>query len=411
MSELRSEREWSESIVLAAILENPSNFAVFELTADHFRVAQYRQVFTAIQHHIEHGFPVEPSALADTLGARKPGPWSEMFDLLAQVVITNAERSAEALRHSSDAELARGIARELIEDGDIEQAVQRLHALRMGHQSAVFDASTLRARLISSLDEREAPGLATGFKKLDSELGGLHDGDLVVIAARPAHGKTALMLNIAINCKAPVLIFSGEQPALQCEARILSAASLVSVSKMRNRDLDQIDIQRLTETSATLGRNYWISDKSAPSLADIVRTARQQQYQNGIKAVFVDYIQRMKRDPKKPKHEAVGDNVMGLKELARDLNIPVIALAQVNRGVESRDDKQPYMSDIKDSGEIEQEADVVMTLYRPKVYEPTSEDHSASLYIAKNRHGPVGQINLEYLEQFVRFQDAQPRYA
>lgn len=412
MSEDRAEREWTESVVLASILENPANFTVFDLTANHFQISEYRKVYTAIAHHVEHGFPVEHSALADTLSARHQQDFAPLIDSLIGQTTSTAELCAQGLRHSSDAVLARGIARELINDGDIDTAIQRLHALRQGATETVADAGTLRRKVIAGFSETDSPGLPTGFTKLDKTLGGLHNGDLVVIAARPAHGKTALMLNMAMNSGEPVLIFSGEQPAVQCESRILSAEALVPVMRMRNRDLSEDDIAKLTKASAQLHRNYWIFDKSAPSLSEIFRISRQQQHQHGIRAVFVDYIQRMKRDPKKPKHEAVGDNVMGLKELARELNIPVIALAQVNRSVESRSEsKQPLMADVKDSGEIEQEADVVITLYRERVYSPKSDNHLANLYVAKNRHGPTGYIDLEYLDQFVKFQDARATYA
>lgn len=409
---MNPEREWSESIVLAALLKEPSQLPLFALKPENFERTDHRQVFTAIQHHIEHGFPVEPSALSDTLTTRHGMDYGNILSALVELPTVNAELYAQGLQHSANAEAARGIARELIQSGDVQDAIVKLHGLRMGFGNAIYEPEQLRREVIQSLEGEGVGGLPTGFRDLDRQIGGFHPGDLIVIAARPAMGKTALMLNLAINCAEPVLIFSGEQPAVQCEARILAAHAKVPLEGMRNRNLTQEQINKLGKSIAELPRNYWICDRSAPSLSEIYRHSMQLQRSDGIKAVFVDYIQRMKRDSKKPKHEAVGDNVLGLKELARDLRIPVIALAQVNRQVESRDPerRQPTMSDVKDSGEIEQEADVVITLLREKVYNPNAGP-VASLYIAKNRHGPTGYVDLDYLDQFVCFQNHHPRYA
>ncbi len=406
---MNPEREWTESTALAGLLQNPANFPVFDLKPDNFEIPQYRQVFTAIADHLQNGFPVEPSAIADTLTTRHGSDYSPILDELLTLPTANAASSAQGLQHSANAETARAIARELIQSGDVQDAIVKLHGLRMGFGSPIHEPVQLRREVVELMEGEGTPGLPTGFADLDAKLGGFHPGDLIVIAARPAMGKTALMLNLAINCSEPCLIFSGEQPAVQCETRILCSHAKVPLEAVRNRSLSEEQIRRLSKSISELPRNYWICDRSAPSLGEIYRHAMQKQQSDGVQAVFVDYIQRMKRDGKKAKHEAVGDNVLGLKELARDLNIPVIALAQVNRNVETRDQKQPTMSDVKDSGEIEQEADVVITLLREKVYDPHANDN-ASLYIAKNRHGPTGYVDLEYLDKFVCFQDSTRRY-
>jgi replicative DNA helicase len=391
---MNADREWAEAAILSRIFEAPESYKQFDLTADHFRVSTYRKIYQAIGHHVDHGFPVDVIAIGQTLEGQGH---ESAKDLLGELVMTPtaaAESHAEGIKWSSEAEIAKGIARDLIRDGDIATAVQRLHSLTTGRARYIHRDDELRRQFFANLATGKSPGLLTGFRRIDEVLGGFHPSDLIVI-------------NLATNLNQPFLFVSGEQPAIECEARILSAAAMVPATDIRNRKLTNDQHRKLADAASREVAPYWIYDRSAPSLAEVWSQARRAQHEIGAKCVFVDYIQRMKRDPKKPKHEAVGDNIMGLKELARDLEVPVVVLAQVNRQVDARpaEDRLPGISDLKDSGEIEQEADVVITMYRKRAYEPADYDHSAVLNVCKNRHGPTGLVNIEFLEQFVKFQD------
>lgn len=260
------------------------------------------------------------------------------------------------------------------------------------------------------------PGIATGFRKLDDLLGGWHDSDLIVVGARPSMGKTALLLKFAMEANVPCGIISAEQPAHQVGARVLSAHSHVPAFKFRNGAFEAEEVERLLASAKQLADyGCMIYDRSRPKLSDVVRMARKWKQQNGIRALFVDYVQRIEADHvgrNTPKNERVGEVAAGLKTLARDLEIPVIALGQVNRKVEERHDKRPHMADLSDSSEIEKEADEVLMLYREAVYyDKVNEDNKpvrenvAEINVEKNRHGPVGYIECAWMKETMRFEE------
>jgi len=207
----------------------------------------------------------------------------------------------------------------------------------------------------------------------------------------------------------PCGIVSAEQPAQQVAARVMSIDSHVPAERMRNGSFDTDDLRKLDRSvSRLIERTCVIYDRSAPSIADVSRMARKWKQQNGIKILLVDYIQRIEAsnaDKRTPKHERVGEVVRGLKNLARDLDIPVVALAQVGRHVDTREDKQPGMGDISDSSEIEKEADQIITLYRPGVHDDTADQAEAILSVEKNRHGPTGIVRAAWLAETMRFTD------
>jgi replicative DNA helicase len=262
------------------------------------------------------------------------------------------------------------------------------------------------------------PGIPTGIEKLDNLLGGWHDSDLIVLGSRPAMGKTAALVNFALACGVPCGIISAEQPAAQLGSRAMSARSHVEASKFRNGAFDDDDIGRLMRAVAELIEHpCMIYDRSSPTIADVVRMARKWKHNDGIRVLFVDYVQRIEAsnfDRRTPKHERVGEVVKGLKTLARDLDIPVVALCQVGRQVEQRTDKRPSMGDMSDSSEIEKEADQILTLYREAVYfdaggvnergQPV-RPNVAEINVEKNRHGPCGYVECVWIPESMRFED------
>lgn len=252
------------------------------------------------------------------------------------------------------------------------------------------------------------PGITSGLRDLDRVLGGWQDGDLIIVGARAKMGKTSLLLNFANACDVPAGLISGEQPASQIGARLMSLESGVSATKLRTGQADDDDLLRLRgAVERMVDRPLYIHDKSAPRIADVVRVFRRWKREHGIRIGFVDYVQRIQgTDLSLPRHERVGEVVMTLKSLARDLNIPIVALAQVSRQVEQRTDKRPHMGDLSDSSEIEKEADEIVMLYRDEVYNDDSEHKgTAELLIEANRHGPVGFVRCAWFAPTMRFAD------
>lgn len=256
-------------------------------------------------------------------------------------------------------------------------------------------------------------GVPTGLTEFDEMLGGYHPEDLIIIGARPAMGKTAVMLNMALNSGCKVGIFSGEQGVSQVCQRMLATESSIGVMKMRSGQFEDDDYVRLNAGAIRIKEkpDMYFYDRPAPTVNEVVRVARKWKFNHDIKAIYIDYVQRIKGDMKLPKHERVGEIAKSLKELARELKIPVIALAQVNRAVEARNDQRPKMGDLKDSGDIEQEADVILTLYRDEVYNSESDKKGViELIIEKNRHGRTGFIHAEWIGAFLKVQDQRPAF-
>lgn len=226
---------------------------------------------------------------------------------------------------------------------------------------------------------------------------------------------TAFLLNLIDAHTEQCGLISAEQPAEQIGIRLIAINGRVNAQKMRSGTLEEFDYQKLTNTVSKFhqNNNIWINDRSGISIVDVIRQARKWKHQHNIKALYIDYIQRIKwTDQRIAKWEQVGNVVMSLKELARDLNIPVIALAQVNREVEKRADKQPTMGDLANSSEIEKEADVIMTLYRDEAYNEDSQDKGImEVGVCKNRHGPTGIVRTVWVEHFMRVENYQPEYA
>ena len=276
------------------------------------------------------------------------------------------------------------------------------HTLRQA-MSEAYKAAQKAAALGGAI-----PGVPSGISKLDEILGGWHESDLIVVGSRPAIGKTALLLNFAIAAKRSCGIISAEQPAQQMGARVLSIESKVEANKMRSGKFGSEDLQQLAfAVQRLVEKECMIYDRPAPSISDVCRMARKWKKQNGIEILFVDYIQRIEgSDRREKKHERVGEVVRELKNLARDLDIPIVALCQVSRAVEQRLDKRPSMGDMADSSEIEKEADQILTLYRDEVYNDDSPDKGiAEIGVEKNRHGPIGFVKCAWLAPTMRFKD------
>ena len=254
----------------------------------------------------------------------------------------------------------------------------------------------------------ESVTVPTGLSDIDKVMGGLHKSDLVIVAARSAMGKTAFLLNMAAANKNNPLIISGEQSRIQAAFRLFSIYGNVPNHLIRTGDIGNEEFGKISMAITEINKSGgYIYDKSGPTISEIESVTRQVYQENGCTAVYVDYLQKIKHEnPNLPPHQAIGEITMRLKDLARELDIPIVALAQVNRGVEKRDDKRPGMGDIKDSGTIEQEADSILTLYRDEVYNENTQDRgTCEVNFKKNRHGGTGMVRVKWTAPTMRFND------
>lgn len=261
-------------------------------------------------------------------------------------------------------------------------------------------------------------GVPTGFAKLDELTGGFQPGDLIIIAGRPSMGKTAFALNIAsnacLNSGISVAVFSLEMSKEQLALRLLSSESRVSASKMRSGFMGaEHDWPALTDASERLSQaSLFIDDTAALSVLELRAKARRLKTEHNLGLVLVDYLQLMRgrRDGFDSREQEISDISRSLKALAKELNIPVVALSQLNRKVEDRPDKRPMLSDLRESGAIEQDADVIAFIYRKKMYKkkdeaPEPDDNMAIIDIGKQRNGPTGMVRLMFIEETTKFED------
>lgn len=303
------------------------------------------------------------------------------------------------------------------EEGAVDRAIAALMALHAEQRECEYTArQAMSAAYRQVVAANEAGGalvgIPTGLADLDEVLGGLHDSDLIVIGARPAMGKTGLLLGMidAASHSHAVGLISGEQPYEQVGLRWMAAEAKVPVGRLRNARLESEEWPRLGEAAKSWNdRAVRIYDRSAPDIADVIRVARRWKHQHGIKALYVDYLQKLEihSEAKAPKHERIGMIARALKNLARDLQIPVIALAQVNRKVEERQNQRPMMSDLADSSEIEKEADQIMTLWRDQS-NPQARTQPAEVNVVKNRHGNTGTVECLWMGEHTRFVNTVP---
>ena len=261
-------------------------------------------------------------------------------------------------------------------------------------------------------------GLSTGFTDLDDRTSGLQKGDLVIVAARPSMGKTTFAMNLVENVLLksglPVLVFSMEMPAEQIVMRMLSSLGRIDQGKVRSGKLGEEDWPRLTSTVSMLSEQKLLVDDSASLSPNDVRTRarRVARDHGGIGMIMVDYLQLM-RVPGMESNRVneISEISRSLKALAKEMSCPVIALSQLNRSLEQRPNKRPVMSDLRESGAIEQDADIIMFIYRDEVYNPESPDAgTAEIIIGKQRNGPIGSIRLAFLGKYTRFEDLAPEY-
>jgi replicative DNA helicase len=253
-------------------------------------------------------------------------------------------------------------------------------------------------------------GVATGFTDFDNITAGLQPSDLIIIAGRPSMGKTSLALNMAYNAalgdKLGVAVFSLEMSRLQLGIRLLGLDAMIDASKLRRGSLQDDEWGRLTDAANRLSElPLYIDDTSGLSVLELKAKARRLKKRYDISLIVIDYLQLMQsRKSTESRQQEISDISRSLKALAKDLNIPVVALSQLNRKVEDRPNKRPILADLRESGAIEQDADVILFIYREELYNRTEENKGkAEINIAKHRNGPIGKVDLTFREKYTKF--------
>ncbi len=271
--------------------------------------------------------------------------------------------------------------------------------------------------VIDRLDELshsdgDITGVATGFQKFDDLTAGLHGGELIIIAGRPSMGKTTLAMNIAENaaiaCKVPTAIFSMEMSAEQLAFRMIGSIGRVNQSKLRTGRFSDEDWTRINSAVSIMSEApIFIDDTPALSPTEIRARSRRLKREHGLGLIVVDYLQLMGiSGTRENRATEISEISRSLKALAKELDVPIVALSQLNRGVEQRTDKRPIMSDLRESGAIEQDADLIAFIYREEVYDPdTPRKGVADIIIAKQRNGPIGDLHLTFLGEYTRFEN------
>jgi replicative DNA helicase len=409
---------------------------IARIQAEAFYRPAHQKIFSAMAELSERHIPIDHLSLAERLEAR--GDLKDVGDKAYIIELANNDYALFNWAHHVEIVKREALLRDIIraaseiqalgfsDTDDANAAVEQAEKLLFDVTNKRVESSFLPIKQLlgdsvamiekMALSESHIFGVPTGFIELDKLLAGLRGGDLVILAARPSIGKTSLALNIAVNAAregTTVAFFSLEMPASQLTQRILSSESLVDYQKMRTSNLSDTDWQDIIHTCNVLSEyEFYIDDSPGLTLIELRAKARRQlqHVEKGI--VVVDYLQLMQArgNTSQDRWVAVGDISRGLKMLAKELDIPVLALSQLSRVVETRKDKRPQLSDLRESGNIEQDADVVMfidrSLSEKEANSPDRPDPGmAKLIVGKNRNGATKDIDLVFESTYTRFRD------
>ncbi|CAG9195807.1 Replicative DNA helicase [Paraburkholderia tropica] len=434
----------SEQAVLGALMLDNSAYDLISatVTAEDFTVGEHRAIFNAITHLILAQRPADVVTVYERLTstvAKVEQPLRYLNDLVGSTPsAANIVRYAEIVSSRAQLRGAVRVGRQLIENchntagrQSSEILDQALSGIQRLTETAARGADEFQpmlpalTRVIERIDElfnREdrggITGTSTGFVDLDARLDGMHGGELIVVGGRPSMGKTSFAMNIAehvaIRLGLPAAVLSLEMPTEQLTMRMLASVSRINQQRLRTGRLEDDDWPRLTHGVQTMAdAQIDVLDSSAitPS-AFKARLRRLHRERGRLGVIVIDYLQLMSGDSAGTEMRAseVAEISRALKQIAKELDVPVIALSQLNRGLEQRPNKRPVMSDLRESGAIEQDADVILFIYRDEVYNPDSADRgTAEIIIAKQRNGPIGTVRLAFQNAITRFENfAEP---
>ncbi len=434
----------AEQSVLGGLLINnlPWEEVAETITADDFYSQNHRQIFTALQSLCGSGQPADVVTVSERLG--QTGEIEDVGGLAYLGSLAHNTPSTANLIAYAKIVHERAVLRKLINaaneiintafhpegrtsDEVLDHAEKVVfdiaqHSIRRG--TGFRDIAGLLTEAVDRIEElygsdQTVTGLATGFSDLDELTSGLQPSDLIIVAGRPSMGKTSLSMNIvenvAVGLKKPVAVFSMEMPGQQLAMRMMSSLGRINAQKIRTGRLADEDWPRLTSAVELLNQApIFIDDTPGLTPLELRSRARRLQRQHGeLGLLVVDYLQLMQSiDSSENRATEVSAMTRALKMLAKELNIPVIVMSQLNRSLEQRPNKRPVMSDLRESGAIEQDADVIFFIYRDEIYNEESEDKGiAEVIIGKQRNGPTGTVRMTFLGEYTRFENyASPAY-
>ena len=424
-------KDAEQSVLGSMMLDKEAIFAAAEVLVDRdFYSTAHQKMFSAILSLSEKGEPVDLVTLSEEL--QRSQCLEEIGGRSYLVTLANAVPTAANVQYHSQIVREKSILRSLIQasteivsrsfdaphniDEFLDEAERLIFEIgsRGKHQGfAPLKDVMVRTfeRLEKLYDEKKGvTGLPTGFADLDRMCFGLQNSDLIIVAARPSMGKTTLALNIAqqvaVKEKRPTAFFSMEMSREQLAQRLLCAEAQIDAQNMRRGFLSQEEWQKLTRAVGPLSDSpLFIDDSASLSVMEVRAKARRLKAEKGLEAIFVDYLQLMRGFTRsESRQQELSEISRSLKALAKELNVPVLALSQLSRAVEKRPDRRPILSDLMESGGIEANADVVLFIYREAYYNKDSEKGNvAEISIAKQRNGPTGLVELYFLDRFTKF--------
>ncbi|MFC0179667.1 replicative DNA helicase [Thorsellia kenyensis] len=436
--------EAEQSVLGGLLIDNEKWDQVAERVSESdFYTRSHRIIFREIHRQIERGNPVDLITLSQSLEALNELEQVGGFSYLAEMAkntpsVANIVAYADIIRERAIVREMIAVANEIADAGYDTQGRSSAELLDLA-ESRVFKIAESRANtsegpknidaVLSETIERiellyQKPhdgvtGVSTGFIDLDKKTAGLQRSDLIIVAARPSMGKTTFAMNLCENAmmmqNKPVLIFSLEMPAEQLMMRMLASLSRVDQTKVRTGQLDDDDWSRISSTMSILSdkKNMYIDDSSGLTPTEVRSRARRiYREHDGLSMIMVDYLQLMRVPELKDNRTLeIAEISRSLKALAKELQVPVVALSQLNRSLEQRADKRPVNSDLRESGSIEQDADVIMFIYRDEVYNDNSDLKGiAEIILGKQRNGPIGKVRLAFNGQWSRFDNYSGGY-
>ena len=422
-----------EQEVLANAMQNKTAAvkAIEGLYEADFYNELHRKIFSAIRTLFSLNKPIDLLTVTETLER------NEKIDADTITYIANIYANNEGLSSNQDAYIdilkEKSVLRSLAEFSDeikalsledkspaknvLEKAEKELFEISQGGlRNSLTALEDIMSETVQTIMKRvqnrgELSGVTTGFTDLNSLLGGFQKSDLVLLAARPSMGKTALAVNLAVNAAKAgkkVAMFSLEMSKTQIGQRILAAFAQMNLSSLFKGELEGTDLVNLSTASNELSNyNLHIDDTAAISLIELKAKLRRLKMEEGLDLVVIDYLQLMTTGERiENRVQEISQISRGLKAIAKELDVPVLALSQLSRALEQRPDKRPKLSDLRESGAIEQDADIVMFLYRDYVYNKETENPNlAEVIVSKHRNGPIGVVNLIWKDEYTRFFD------
>ena len=426
--------EAERSVLGSALLDKDALLDVVEsVTADDFYNEAHKEIFKAVTDLYKKSAPVDVLTVSEELKKRNSlemvGGRAYIAALSADVPSTsNAAEYAKIISNKASLRRLIGTAGDIMQasyDENLETNTildmaerQIFEIAQKGQKSDFAHIKDVLLENINIIDKMSAmegnlTGITTGFRDLDQLTSGLHRSDLIILAARPAMGKTAFALSVAqgaaIKGNASVMIFSMEMSKEQLGQRLLSMESRIEMQSLKTGKLERKDWDQINMALDTLSRaNINIDDTPGISIMEMKNKCRRLKAEKGLDLIVIDYLQLMSIEGKKTESrtQEISQLSRSLKLLARELDCPVIVLSQLSRAVESRPNKRPMLSDLRESGSIEQDADIVIFLYRDEYYNPeTDKPGECEVIVAKHRSGPTGTVDVTWLGKYTRFAD------